>query len=158
MLYYTQFVGDAVNLPVIKGDPKFYGIALLDADPYLAYGFNWYQNQNNFWRHVRNFVLDLTAMPTRGRYNGIHWQVAQGTSIQNVIFNMVDNDPKNEQQVCIVITLLKNVITNVLSSRVYSWTMGQVAGMKISYSMVEESDYLLEISSGLQETLLLIDA
>ncbi|KAF4555700.1 Glucan 1,3-beta-glucosidase-like protein 6 [Elsinoe fawcettii] len=98
MLYYTQFIGDAVDLPVIKGTPDFFGIALLDSDPYLAYGFNWYQNQNNFWRHVRNFVIDMTAMPTRGQQNGIHWQVSQGTTIMDVIFNMVEGDPENEQQ------------------------------------------------------------
>lgn len=45
MLYYTQFIGDANNLPVILGLPNFYGIALLDSDPYLAYGFSWWANQ-----------------------------------------------------------------------------------------------------------------
>ena len=37
---------------------------------------NWYTNQNNFFRQVRNFVIDLTGLPaTTG--TGIHWQVAQ---------------------------------------------------------------------------------
>lgn len=45
MLYYTQFIGDANNLPVILGLPNFYGIALLDSDPYLAYGVSWWANQ-----------------------------------------------------------------------------------------------------------------
>jgi hypothetical protein len=45
MLYYTQFIGDANNLPVILGLPNFYGIALLDSDPYLAYGYSWWANQ-----------------------------------------------------------------------------------------------------------------
>lgn len=97
MLYYTQFVGDASNLPVIKGTPSFYGIGLLDSDPYLAYGFSWYQNQNNFWRHVRNFVLDMTEMPTTGQFSGIHWQVAQGTSVQNVVINMAQTSGSNGQ-------------------------------------------------------------
>lgn len=47
MLYYTQFIGDANNLPVILGLPNFYGIALLDSDPYLAYGVSWWANQVN---------------------------------------------------------------------------------------------------------------
>ncbi|KAF2151285.1 glycoside hydrolase family 55 protein [Myriangium duriaei CBS 260.36] len=97
MLYYTQFVGDASNLPVIKGTPNFFGIALLDSDPYLAYGFSWYQNQNNFWRHVRNFILDMTAMPVHASMSGLHWQVAQGTSVQNVIINMAPASDKNDQ-------------------------------------------------------------
>jgi glucan 1,3-beta-glucosidase len=33
-LYYTQFVGDATNLPVIKATAGFSGIALIDSDPY----------------------------------------------------------------------------------------------------------------------------
>lgn len=99
MLYYTQFVGDATNLPVIKGTPDFFGIALLDSDPYLAYGVSWWQNQNNFWRQVRNFVLDMTDMPQTGAYHGLHWQVSQGTSVQNVIFNMATGNPNNTQQV-----------------------------------------------------------
>lgn len=49
--------------------------------------------QNNFFRIVRNFVLDTTAMPpvavapaTAG--TGIHWQVAQATSLVNVHFEL----------------------------------------------------------------------
>ena len=39
MWYYTQLVGDAVSLPIIQALPFFYGIAMLDADPYVANGF-----------------------------------------------------------------------------------------------------------------------
>lgn len=98
MLYYTQFVGDANHLPTIKGDPSFNGIGLLDSDPYVdaGGGTNWYINQNNFWRHVRNFILDITELPPDG-FHCIHWQVAQGTSVQNVIFNMVEDSTDNKQ-------------------------------------------------------------
>jgi glucan 1,3-beta-glucosidase len=60
---------------------------------------NWYTNQNNFYRQIRNFVLDTTAMPvTAGA--GIHWQVAQATSLQNIVFNMrTDGGTTNAQQV-----------------------------------------------------------
>ncbi|KAF1986774.1 glycoside hydrolase family 55 protein [Aulographum hederae CBS 113979] len=86
--YYTQMIGDAVDIPVIKGMPSFAGMALIDADPYENDGSNWFTNQNNFFRQVRNFVIDLTAMPaTSGA--GIHWQVAQATSLQNIRFEMV---------------------------------------------------------------------
>src|SRR6187402_1512484 len=43
--YYTQLVGDKVNLPTIKATPGFQGMALIDADPYADGGINWYTNQ-----------------------------------------------------------------------------------------------------------------
>jgi len=85
--YYTQFVGDAITLPTIKAAAGFQGMALIDADPYADGGINWFTNQNNFFRQVRNFVIDTTAMPV-GVGAGIHWQVAQATSLQNIVFNM----------------------------------------------------------------------
>ena len=64
--YYTQFVGDAINIPTLKASAGFTGIAVIDSDPYGANG-NWYTNQNNFYRQVRNFVIDITSMPaTKG--------------------------------------------------------------------------------------------
>ncbi|CAM6116291.1 unnamed protein product [Calypogeia fissa] len=94
--YYTQLVGDAVSIPTIKATAGFVGIALIDSDPYDS-GVNWYINQNNFFRQVRNFVLDVTAMPnTLGAC--IHWQVAQATSLQNIVFNMrTDGGTGNRQ-------------------------------------------------------------
>jgi len=89
MYYYTQFVGDANNLPTIMGTPNFFGIALIDSDVYLPYGFSWYTNQNNFYRQIRNFVLDITQLPTTHAVHCLHWQVAQATSLQNIVFNMV---------------------------------------------------------------------
>ena len=44
--YYTQFIGDATKLPVIKATAGFKGMALMDADPYADGGFNWYTNQS----------------------------------------------------------------------------------------------------------------
>ena len=94
--YYTQFVGDAVSLPTIKAAPSFQGIAVIDSDPYLDGGANWYTNQNVFFRQIRNIVIDLTAMPaTAGA--GIHWQVAQATSLQNIRFEMVVGGGNNRQ-------------------------------------------------------------
>lgn len=95
--YYTQFIGDALNPPTLKAAAGFTGMAVIDADPYDNTGNNWYTNQNNFFRQVRNFVIDLTALPeTTG--TGIHWQVAQATSLQNIIFNMLPASPTNRQQ------------------------------------------------------------
>jgi glucan 1,3-beta-glucosidase len=96
--YYTQIVGDAVNLPVIKASADFAGMAVIDADPYNDDGSNWYTNQNNFFRAVRNLVIDLTAMP-KGSGAGIHWQVGQATSLQNIRFEMVKGGgDANKQQ------------------------------------------------------------
>jgi glucan 1,3-beta-glucosidase len=96
-LYYTQFVGDALTPPTIKAAATFQGIAVIDSDPYDNSGNNWYTNQNNFFRQVRNFVIDLTAMPPSVGA-GIHWQVAQATSLQNIRFEMIQGGDNNKQQ------------------------------------------------------------
>jgi hypothetical protein len=96
--YYTQLVGDAVSVPTLLAAPTFAGMAVIDSDPYGAGGVNWFTNQNNFYRQVRNFVIDLTHMPeTVGA--GIHWQVAQATSLQNIVFNMVPGKAGTNKQV-----------------------------------------------------------
>ncbi|KAB2571664.1 Glucan 1,3-beta-glucosidase [Lasiodiplodia theobromae] len=95
--YYTQLVGDINDLPVIKGSASFAGMALIDADPYNDDGSNWYTNQNNFFRQIRNFVIDLTGMP-ESTGAGIHWQVAQATSLQNIRFEMLPKSATNKQQ------------------------------------------------------------
>lgn len=97
MYYYTQVVGDILNRPVISAAPEFEGMAVLDADPYNSTGGNWWTNQNNFFRQVRNLEIDLTAMPEE-KGAGIHWQVAQATSLQNIKFTMKPKSPNNKQQ------------------------------------------------------------
>jgi hypothetical protein len=57
---------------------------VIDADPYGNGGNNWYTNQNNFYRSVRNFVIDLRQGPSAGA-TAFHWQVSQGE-----IFSVVD--------------------------------------------------------------------
>ncbi|KAL4871218.1 hypothetical protein BDV12DRAFT_164421 [Aspergillus spectabilis] len=96
--YYTQMIGDAIDLPVLKASADFAGMAVVDADPYTDDGSNWYTNQNNFFRAIRNFVVDLTAMP-QSVGTGIHWQVGQATSLQNIRFEMVKGGgDANKQQ------------------------------------------------------------
>lgn len=128
--YYTQFVGDAVSIPTIKATAGFQGIAMIDSDPYLSDGSNWYTNQNNFFRQVRNFVLDTTLMPV-GAGTGIHWQVAQATSLQNIVFNMrTDGGSANAQQVRDCSAILWYILwtTNLTTvHRVSSWTTDLVA-------------------------------
>ena len=96
--YFTQLIGDAIDPPTLLADASFTGMAVIDSDPYEDNGANWYINQNNFYRQVRNFVIDITALPS-SQGAGIHWQVAQATSLQNITFNMVkDSSPANQQK------------------------------------------------------------
>lgn len=43
--YYSQLIGDPFNRPTIKGAAGFSGMALIDSDPYVEGGANWYTNQ-----------------------------------------------------------------------------------------------------------------
>ncbi|KAF2469872.1 pectin lyase-like protein [Lindgomyces ingoldianus] len=88
--YYTSMVGDAVQVPTLKASASFKGMGLIDADPYIVggNGANWFTNQNNFYRQVRNFIIDVSAVPVETGVSGIHWQVGQATSLQNIVFNM----------------------------------------------------------------------
>lgn len=86
-MYYSQLVGDPTNRPTLKGAPNFAGIGIVDSDPYDENGQNWYTNQNNFFRSVRNFVFDTTSMPASAG-TALHWQVAQATSLVNLHFRM----------------------------------------------------------------------
>ena len=95
--YYTQLVGDASNPPTLFASPGFQGMAVIDADPYDDQGNNWWINQNNFFRQVRNFVIDLTRLPPN-QGAGIHWQVAQATSLQNIVFNMHQGGGEENKQ------------------------------------------------------------
>ncbi|KAF3926266.1 hypothetical protein ABW20_dc0106110 [Dactylellina cionopaga] len=66
-MYYTQLVGNPLEIPVLLAAKDFSGMAVIDTDPYGAGGKNWYVNQNNFFRGIRNFVIDLTMMdPSEG--------------------------------------------------------------------------------------------
>ncbi|EIW85955.1 glycoside hydrolase family 55 protein [Coniophora puteana RWD-64-598 SS2] len=88
--YYTQMVGDARNPPTLKASAGFSGFAVIDSDPYIpaGSGAQWFVNQDNFFRSIRNFVIDTTAMPASAAAIGIHWQVSQATSLFNVVFNL----------------------------------------------------------------------
>ncbi|KAI5124386.1 hypothetical protein M0805_008989 [Coniferiporia weirii] len=97
--YYTQMIGDARNPPTLVASAGFSGMAVIDADPYIpgGSGSQWYTNQNNFYRSVRNFVIDLTNMPAASSATGLHWQVSQATSLMNIVVNM-STDPSTAHQ------------------------------------------------------------
>jgi hypothetical protein len=95
--YYTQFIGDVHQLPTLKATASFKGMGLIDADPYIpgGDGANWYTNQNNFYRQIRNFVIDISEAEEA---SGIHWQVSQATSLQNIVFNMAEGEKGAKQK------------------------------------------------------------
>ncbi|KAF5017714.1 hypothetical protein F66182_10335 [Fusarium sp. NRRL 66182] len=95
--YYTHMIGDVQNLPVLKASANFEGMAVIDPNPYNSDGSNWHTNQNNFFRQIRNFKIDLTGMP-KSAGTGIHWQVAQATSLQNIVFQMIEDPSEDNKQ------------------------------------------------------------
>ncbi|KAJ7929217.1 exo-beta-1,3-glucanase [Mycena leptocephala] len=90
--YATMLIGDPKNRPTLLAAPIFTDMAVIDADPYIpgGNGAQWYQNQNNFFRSVRNFIIDVRQVPPTAYGTGIHWQVAQATSLINILFYMSD--------------------------------------------------------------------
>ncbi|KAK6356098.1 hypothetical protein TWF718_000473 [Orbilia javanica] len=103
--YYTQFVGNPNDRPILKATAGFKGIALIDSDFYVprGNGTQWYINQSNFFRQIRNLILDITAMPgvirdgqSEWSPTALHWQVAQATSLYNIHFIM-STAPGNNQ-------------------------------------------------------------
>ncbi|KAJ6577078.1 glycoside hydrolase family 55 protein [Mycena sp. CBHHK59/15] len=88
--YYTSLVGDGNNRPTLKASANFNGIAVIDADVYIPGGNSaeWYVPVNNFFRSVRNFVIDTTSVPADVYGTGLHWQVGQATSLINVHVEM----------------------------------------------------------------------
>jgi hypothetical protein len=69
-------------------------------DAELANLANRWTNQNNFYRQIRNFRLDLTDMPdyipegaAEGYPTGIHWQVSQACTLQNIHIVMPPSSP-----------------------------------------------------------------
>ncbi|KAG6009922.1 hypothetical protein E4U21_000693 [Claviceps maximensis] len=76
---YSQLVGDATNLPVIKTSPSFIGLGAIQTDVYAGDS----SGGECFYRQVRNFIARIgdTKMESVA---GLHWQVAQATSLTNV--------------------------------------------------------------------------
>ncbi|KAI1864522.1 uncharacterized protein JN550_008809 [Neoarthrinium moseri] len=85
--YYTQIVGNPNCLPVIKAASTFTDAWVFDGNQYGAGGLGWGAT-NVFWRQIRNFVIDMTAIPASRSVRGIHWAVSQATSLQNIVFEM----------------------------------------------------------------------
>ncbi|KAI0019158.1 pectate lyase superfamily protein-domain-containing protein [Xylariomycetidae sp. FL0641] len=85
--YFTQMIGDAVNPPTLKASSGFAGFGLIDGNPYYTENLNWVST-NVFYRQVKNFILDTTAIPPATAATGMHWPTSQATSLINIVFNM----------------------------------------------------------------------
>ncbi|KAI8823239.1 glucan 1,3-beta-glucosidase [Chytriomyces cf. hyalinus JEL632] len=101
--YYTFMIGDANQLPTIKAAANFemktpWFTYVIDADPYGPGGVNWFVNQNNFFRQIRNLKIDLTGLPATALIGAIHWQVSQATSLQNIEITMAPASPETKQK------------------------------------------------------------
>ncbi|KAI6371097.1 hypothetical protein MCOR25_004031 [Pyricularia grisea] len=85
--YFTMMIGDASNPPILKATSNFQGFGLIDANPYYTGDLNW-ASVNNFYKQIRNFVIDTTNIPAQTAATGVHWPTSQATSMQNVEFRM----------------------------------------------------------------------
>ncbi|OAA55282.1 Pectin lyase fold/virulence factor [Niveomyces insectorum RCEF 264] len=88
----TQIIGDANNWPRIVAAASFVGLGVLSTDVYVDNGGNgpdgnaleWYINTARFYSQIRNMRIDITGTDAGASVCGIHYQVAQATSIQNI--------------------------------------------------------------------------
>ncbi|KAJ1306408.1 hypothetical protein OPQ81_007413 [Rhizoctonia solani] len=102
--YYSALVGNPKDLPVLIASENFNNGSdgsVLDANPYTPEGNNWYINQNNFFRSIRNFVIDTRKAPINSTVRGVHWQLSQATSLSNVRVEMSQEAGNKHQGVFI---------------------------------------------------------
>jgi hypothetical protein len=84
--YNTQFLGDPITVPTILAASSFVGLGVITSDVYVSDTEQWYINQNNFLRSIKNFKIDVRLTDPYAYVCAIHWQVAQGTSLENIEF------------------------------------------------------------------------
>lgn len=81
----------ANNWPTIQASKNFIGLGVLSTDEYTGGGTGsdgldqqWYINTANFYRQIRNIRIDITQTRSAQQVAGVHYQVAQATSMQNM--------------------------------------------------------------------------
>ncbi|KAH6857100.1 pectate lyase superfamily protein-domain-containing protein [Chaetomium sp. MPI-CAGE-AT-0009] len=82
----TEMLGDPLNPPVIRAAESFSGLGVITSDVFADDDVASSVNQDNVLRSVRNFVVDIRPTPQWAYVCAIHWQVAQGTSLENIAF------------------------------------------------------------------------
>lgn len=91
MQYYnTEILGNPLSWPIIVPSSSFTGLGVISSDFYTGEKTEWYINTNNFLRSIRNLIIDIRATPQDAQVCGIHWQVAQATSLENIMFVMTN--------------------------------------------------------------------
>ncbi|KAK3303766.1 pectate lyase superfamily protein-domain-containing protein [Chaetomium strumarium] len=85
MPFGTQVIGDANDRPTLVASADFVGLGVLSTDEYTGGqggAEEYYINTTNFYRQIRNIVIDITG--AGANISCLHYQVAQATSMQNV--------------------------------------------------------------------------
>ncbi|KAF4153480.1 hypothetical protein CNMCM6069_000690 [Aspergillus lentulus] len=95
--YNTEFYGNPFDYPTILAASSFVGLGVITSDVYTGDNIQWYLNTNNFLRSIRNFKMDITRTSPLAYVCAIHWQVAQGTSLENIIFYMMQDNVTTQQ-------------------------------------------------------------
>ncbi|KAH6845713.1 pectate lyase superfamily protein-domain-containing protein [Chaetomium sp. MPI-CAGE-AT-0009] len=87
----TQVIGDVLDRPLIIASSSFIGLGVLSTDEYTGGDKGpdggdqqWYVNTANFYRQIRNVIIDVRDAPVKETTACLHYQVAQATSLQNV--------------------------------------------------------------------------
>ncbi|TGO77641.1 hypothetical protein BELL_0097g00130 [Botrytis elliptica] len=95
--YNTEILGDPTDLPMIIAASSFVGLGVITSDVYIGTTEGWYLNTNNFLRSIKNFIMDITRTQLNAQVCAIHWQVAQGTSLENIHFVMSSEEGSTQQ-------------------------------------------------------------
>lgn len=87
----TQVIGDAIDRPLLIASSSFVGLGVLSTSEYTGGGIGpdgldqqWYVNTANFYRQIRNVIIDVRNAPASETTACLHYQIAQATSLQNV--------------------------------------------------------------------------
>ncbi|KAM3538771.1 hypothetical protein ARSEF1564_008314 [Beauveria bassiana] len=89
-----RMIGDAIDPPTIIASSSFLGLGVFSTDVYVDDGgigpdgnsLEWYINTARFYSQIRNFKMDITATAANASIAALHYQVAQGTSLEHVEF------------------------------------------------------------------------
>jgi len=88
----TTNASQAINRPTLIAAKMFVGDSVLSTDYYVDNGGlgsdglakEWYINTASFYRQIRNVKIDITGTYKAVKMAGIHYQVAQATTLHNV--------------------------------------------------------------------------
>ncbi|KAF2271266.1 pectin lyase-like protein [Westerdykella ornata] len=86
----TQVIGDAIDRTTLLAAASFVGLGVLSTDEYTGHSDpngsdqEWFINTANFYRQIRNVIIDIRRCQGPQTCAGLHYQVAQATSTQNL--------------------------------------------------------------------------